>query len=90
LRPTLLDVQRIGHDCFIGEASFQGMQRPITVNDQRAAALRFADHAFRLSCTSYSCSFSSRAREPSNGFRSLPLIVNERWERLIRLRFPLA
>ena len=39
----LLDVQRIGHDCFIGEAAFQDMQRPITVNDQRAAALRFAD-----------------------------------------------
>ena len=39
----LLYVQRIGHDCFIGEASFQDMQRPITVNDQRAAALRFAD-----------------------------------------------
>ena len=39
----LLDVQRIGHDCFIGEASFQDMQRPVTVNDQRAAALRFAD-----------------------------------------------
>ena len=45
----LLDVQRIGHDCFIGEASFQDMQRPITVNDQRAAALRFADHA----CSSF-------------------------------------
>ena len=27
----LLDVQRIGHDCFIGEASFQDMQRPVTV-----------------------------------------------------------
>src|ERR1700691_4848475 len=39
----LLDVQRIGHDCFIGEASFQDMQTPITVNDQRVAALRFAD-----------------------------------------------
>ena len=39
----LLDVQRIGHDCFIGEAIFQDLQRPITVNDQRAAALRFAD-----------------------------------------------
>ncbi len=39
----LLDVQRIGHDCFIGEASFQDMQRPVTVKDQRAAALRFAD-----------------------------------------------
>jgi hypothetical protein len=39
----LLDVQRIGHDCFIGEASFQDMQRPATVDGQRAAALRFAD-----------------------------------------------
>jgi hypothetical protein len=39
----LLDVQRIGHDCFIGEASFQEMQRPVTVDSQRAAALRFAD-----------------------------------------------
>ena len=39
----LLDVQRIGHDCFIGEASFQDMQRPVTVDGQRAAALRFAD-----------------------------------------------
>jgi hypothetical protein len=39
----LLDVQRIGHDCFIGEAAFQDMQRPVTMGDQRAAALRFAD-----------------------------------------------
>jgi hypothetical protein len=39
----LLDVQRIGHDCFIGEAAFQDMQNPVTVGEQRAAALRFAD-----------------------------------------------
>jgi len=39
----LLDVQRIGHDCFIGETSFQDMQRPAMVDAQRAAALRFAD-----------------------------------------------
>src|ERR1700751_4667931 len=39
----LLDVQRIGHDCFIGEAAFPDMQRPVTVDGQRAAALRFAD-----------------------------------------------
>jgi hypothetical protein len=32
----LLDVQRIGHDCFIGEAACQGMQKPVTVGDQRA------------------------------------------------------
>jgi len=29
--------------CFIGEASFQDLQQPITVDNQRAAALRFAD-----------------------------------------------
>jgi hypothetical protein len=39
----LLDVQRIGHDCFIGEVSFQDMQKPVIVDHQRAAALRFAD-----------------------------------------------
>jgi hypothetical protein len=39
----LLDVQRIGHDCFIGEACFQNLQKPVTVAEQRAAALRFAD-----------------------------------------------
>src|SRR5262247_4073818 len=39
----LLDVERIGQDCFIGEAAFQDMQKPATVDEQRAAALRFAD-----------------------------------------------
>src|ERR1700732_3860688 len=57
----LLDVQRIGHDCFIGEASFQDMQRPVTVDGQRAAALRFADPRVQDYCTSCFCLFSSRA-----------------------------
>ena len=39
----LLDVQRIGHDCFIGEACFQEMQKPVVVDTRRAAGLRFAD-----------------------------------------------
>src|ERR1700761_4778505 len=39
----LFDVQRVGHDCFIGEASFQDLQRPVIIDAQRAAALRFAD-----------------------------------------------
>ena len=39
----LLDVQRISHDCFIGQAAFQDMQKPAIVGDQRAASLRFAD-----------------------------------------------
>ena len=39
----LLDVQRISHDCAIGEAAFAGVSRPVTVDGQRAAALRWAD-----------------------------------------------
>jgi hypothetical protein len=39
----LLDVQRISHDCAIGETAFARVSRPVTVDGQRAAALRFAD-----------------------------------------------
>jgi hypothetical protein len=39
----LLDVQRISHDCSIGEEGFHSVQRPRTVADQRASALRFED-----------------------------------------------
>jgi hypothetical protein len=39
----LLDVQRISHDCALGEDAFQGLQCPVTVTGQRASALRFAD-----------------------------------------------
>ena len=39
----LLDVQRISHDCAIGEDAFHDLQRPCVVRDQRAAALRFED-----------------------------------------------
>ena len=39
----LLDVERVSHDCFIGEAAFQDLQKPVTIGEQRAAALRFAD-----------------------------------------------
>src|SRR2546425_7300372 len=38
----LLDVQRVSHDCSIGEDAFQGLQRPREVNGQRASGLRFA------------------------------------------------
>ena len=38
----LLDVQRISHDCAIGEAAFARVSQPMTVEGQRAAALRFA------------------------------------------------
>lgn len=39
----LLDVQRISHDCALGEDAFQQLNQPVTVGQQRAAALRFAD-----------------------------------------------
>ncbi len=39
----LLDVQKISHDCSIGEDAFDKVVRPIEVDGQRAAALRFGD-----------------------------------------------
>ena len=39
----LLDVQRISHDCAIGDAAFAQVSRPVSVGHQRAAGLRFAD-----------------------------------------------
>ena len=39
----LLDVQKISHDCSIGEDAFDQVVRPVEVDGQRAAALRFGD-----------------------------------------------
>jgi DNA-binding PadR family transcriptional regulator len=39
----LLDVQRLSHDCTIGEDAFRQLNEPLTVTGQRASALRFAD-----------------------------------------------
>ena len=39
----LLHVERLSHDCAIGEAGFAQVTRPVTVQGQRAAALPFAD-----------------------------------------------
>ena len=41
----LLDVQRISHDCAIGEDAFRQVNEPAVVAGQRASALRFADLA---------------------------------------------
>jgi hypothetical protein len=41
----LLDVQRISQDCALGEDAFRQINEPMTVNGQRASALRFADSA---------------------------------------------
>jgi hypothetical protein len=40
----LLDVQRISHDCALGEDAFQRLQRPAAKDNQRTSALRFADN----------------------------------------------
>jgi hypothetical protein len=39
----LLDVQQLSHDCALGDAALQQVQRPQVVADQRVPALRFAD-----------------------------------------------
>jgi hypothetical protein len=39
----LLDVQKISHDCSIGEDAFDGVVRPTERDGQRASALRFGD-----------------------------------------------
>ena len=39
----LLDVQKISHDCSIGEDAFERVVHPAQVDGQRAAALRFGD-----------------------------------------------
>jgi hypothetical protein len=39
----LLDVQRLSHDCVIGEVTVERVHRPLMVNGQRVPALRFLD-----------------------------------------------
>lgn len=39
----LLDVQRLSHDCALGEAALGAVTRPVVVGGQRSPALRFAD-----------------------------------------------
>jgi len=39
----LLETQSITHDCMVAEETFQQLNLPRTVNDQRAPALRFGD-----------------------------------------------
>lgn len=39
----LLDVQRLSHDCTIGEDAFRRVNEPVMIDGQRASALRFAE-----------------------------------------------
>jgi len=91
----LLDVQRISHDCSIGEHGFHAFQRPRVVGDQRASALRFGDervqallHAlvlFRLLPNGFSNSDLRERLEPLRGCRTTPGAVSYDLRRL-RLR----
>jgi hypothetical protein len=48
----LLDVQRLSHDCAIAEGTVERVHRPVIVNGQRVAALRFLDpRVLALFCT---------------------------------------
>jgi hypothetical protein len=61
----LLDVQTISHDCAIGEDAFNQVTSPITVDGQRASALRFHDprvqalFAVLVSFTYLACGFNN-------------------------------
>ena len=91
----LLDVQRISHDCSIGEDGFHALQRPRVVGDQRASALRFGDervqtllHAlvlFRLLPNGFSNRDLRERLEPLRGRTTTPGAVTYDLRRL-RLR----
>lgn len=91
----LLDVQRVSHDCSIGEQGFRAVQQPRVVGDQRAPALRFGDervHAllhtlvlFRLLPNGFSNHDLRERLEPLRGVRTTPGAVTYDLRRL-RLR----
>ena len=39
----ILEVEKLSHDCAIGEQSFQQLQQPLDIDGQHASALRFGD-----------------------------------------------
>ena len=39
----LLDVERLSHDCAVGDTVFQQLHHPVVVDNQRASALRFGE-----------------------------------------------
>lgn len=40
---AMLQVEKVSHDCTLGEKAFQKLQSPVIADKQRAAALRFGD-----------------------------------------------
>jgi hypothetical protein len=91
----LLDVQRVSHDCSIGEQGFHAVQRPRIVDGQRTPALRFGDervhallHAlvlFRLLPNGFSNRDLRERVEPLRGSPTTPGAVTYDLRRL-RLR----
>jgi len=61
----VLEVEKVSHDCHIGQAAFQRMQAPITVKNQRAAALRFGDPRVQALFTAL-CLFALQPRGFTN------------------------
>ena len=88
----LLDVQRISHDCSIGEDGFHAVQRPHMVANQRASALRFENervqallHAlvlFRLLPNGFSNSDLRERLEPLRGRSTTPAAMTYDLRRL--------
>jgi hypothetical protein len=88
----LLDVQRISHDCSIGEIGFHAIQRPRVIDQQRASALRFQDervqallHAlvlFRLLPDGFSNADLRERLEPLRGRQTTPGAVTYDLRRL--------
>jgi len=88
----LLDVQRISHDCAIGERAFHAVQRPRQAEGQKASALRFGDtrvhallHAlvlFRLLPNGFSNADLRERVEPLRGQPTTPGAVTYDLRRL--------
>ena len=60
----LLDVQKISHDCSIGEDAFDRVVRPTEVDGQRASALRFGDKRVQACSLYWSYSVSNCVGSP--------------------------
>ena len=65
----LLDVQRLSHDCMLGEDTFQTINARSAADGQRASGLRFADP--QASTIAVACPLPFRLLP--NGFRSADL-----------------
>ena len=61
----LLDVQKVSHDCSIGEDALDQVVRPVTVEGQRAAALKFGDPGCKPCSPCWSFSVSKYVALPT-------------------------